>query len=110
VAAIHRTELVLLAPTRPTANASDAAPVPPPASTAPRRFELTHDKPVDVGGGTTVVRKSVMYAHLSGSRNRSMLTMEVARGDKREQVYVGPAGATGLDARAADPRAPRVIL
>jgi hypothetical protein len=55
-------------------------------------------KPVDLGGGTSVELKSVMYAHLSGSRNSSLLTMDVTRGEQHEQVTLDrldPVGAEG---------------
>jgi len=40
----------------------------------------------------------VLYAHLSNSRNQSLLTMEVTRGGKQEQVTLDrldPVGAEG---------------
>ena len=79
-------------PSPPTAATSS----PPPAT--PRKVELTEGKPVDLGDGTTLLLKSVLYAHLSNSRNRSMLTMEVTRDGKQEQVTLDrldPVGAEG---------------
>src|SRR4029079_17487005 len=69
---------------------------PPPAT--PRKVELTEGKPVDLGDGTTLRLQSVLYAHLSNSRNQSLLTMEVTRGGKQEQVTLDrldPVGAEG---------------
>jgi hypothetical protein len=69
----------------------------------PKRFELVEGKAVDVGAGITVVLKSVMYAHLSNSRNNSMLTMDVTRGTAHEQVTLerlDPVGKEGPKYRA----------
>jgi hypothetical protein len=79
------------------ASAAPAVQAAPPAASAPKRFELVQGKPVDVGGGTTVELVSVMYAHLSGSRNSSMLTMKVARGERREQVTLDQLSPVGPD-------------
>jgi hypothetical protein len=47
-----------------------------PAAPAPQRFELVEGKVVSVGHGVTVKLTSVMYAHLSESRNNSLLMIE----------------------------------
>jgi hypothetical protein len=83
----------------PSTDASDQSePQVQPSPLEPRRVELMQGKPVDLGGGTSVELKSVMYAHLSGSRNSSLLTMDVTRGVQHEQVTLDrldPVGAEG---------------
>jgi hypothetical protein len=87
------------APTSSLADGGDRSEVQvqaPPSE--PKKFELVQGKRVDVGGGVSVELKSVLYAHLSDSRNNSLLIMDVARGDKREQVTLDrldPVGKEG---------------
>jgi len=83
-----------------TAAAAASAAPPRDAATVdePRRIELVEGKRVDVSNDVTVILRSVLYAHVSGSRNSSLLTMEVTRGARHEQVTldrldpVGPEG------------------
>ena len=70
---------------------NDAAPA------APKKLELVEGKPVDVGSGVTVELESVMYAHLSDSRNNSLLTMKVTRGTAHERVTLERMDPVGKD-------------
>jgi hypothetical protein len=70
---------------------SDAAPP------TPKKFELVEGKPVDIGSGVTVELESVMYAHLTDSRNNSLLTMKVTRGATHEKVTLDRMDPVGKD-------------
>jgi hypothetical protein len=73
-------------PAPPSAAPPPVTPQAPKHTGEPAKFDLVEDKDVNVGSGVTVRLKSVMYAHLEGSRNDSLLTMDVTRGGKRESV------------------------
>jgi hypothetical protein len=73
------------------------------ASATPTRFDLREGESVDIGAGVTVELKSVLYSHLSGSRNGSLLTLDVRRGAEQKTVTLqrtDPVGTAGPPYRA----------
>lgn len=72
-------------------NAPPAAKPAPPAPVAakpgePTKVDLVDGKEVKFGSDVTMLLKHVMYAHLEGGRNSSMLELTVTRAGKTETV------------------------
>lgn len=68
-----------------------AKPPPPPAPVAakpaePTKVDLVDGKEVKFGSDVTMLLKHVLYAHLEGGRNSSMLVLAVTRSGKTETV------------------------
>src|SRR4051794_11383033 len=70
---------IAVAPSSAPARSKPAASKPAATKAAPRRVELVQGKSVDLGDGVRVVLKSVMYAHLSESRNESRMILTATR-------------------------------